>query len=145
MSITFKLRVKAKACLKKILYRKSTMIAPTLIGLMGMLRASIIANPHLAATTGLLVASEIMPFFPQLKGNGLVHSVTDFVSTHKKQIAELEQLSQVDIDCDGTIGESKSESADASKEDDSKTAVSNMVVYSGFLHGLRFKVTVEVS
>ena len=122
------------------------MIAPTLIGLVGILRASIIANPHLAATTGLFVASEIMPFFPQLKGNGLVHSVTDFVSTHKEQIEKLEKLSQVDIDCDGTIGESKApESADALKEEDSKTAVSNMVVYSGFLHGLRFKVTVTVS
>ena len=122
------------------------MIAPTFIGLMGMLRASIMANPHLAVSTGLLVASEVMPFFPQLKGNGLVHSVTDFVSTHKEQIQHIEEISQVDIDCDGTIGTSKSpENADVSKEDDPKTAVSNMVVYSGFLHGLRFKVTVEIS
>jgi hypothetical protein len=60
--------------------------------------------------------------------------------------ANIEKISQVDLDCDGTIGESKSpENADVSKEEDSKTAVSNMVVYSGFLHGLRFKVTVTVS
>lgn len=48
--------------------------------------------------------SEVMPFFPQFKGNGITHSIVDFLIVNNDLI---ERVTNVDVNKNSIIGKHK--------------------------------------
>jgi hypothetical protein len=67
---------------------------------------SIFSKKIMLGTLGAitLITSEIMPFIPQIKGNGLLDSLVDGYIYNKNLI---EKITNKDLDGDGTIGAKK--------------------------------------
>lgn len=86
-------------------------------------------NKKILLTTLGLMSSELMPFVPQFRGNGLVHTISDLVVKNHNII---ETIVDCDINNDGVIGKSVS-------EDSAKNIQFALFVSS------HFKITLEIN